>query len=494
MNGGSRSGAFRAALAATVFVSAASAAQAQSASQDADAKIADLQRQVDELKAIVRAMQQAQQGAAASTGVPAIGSAQASAVSPPASSTAPAMTAPPVQLSAAPAAPAAAPEHKKKAWHEKLMIRGYTQMRVNEIVSGPKSAPAGISRLRSVQDSGINENGNFSLRRARLVVQGDISDRVSLYMQGDMAAAVSNQSGTEPRQHFFQMRDAYADVFLDKAKTLKVRFGQSKVPYGWENLQSSSNRVPLDRTDAINAPVPGERDLGVVLYYTPPKIQKIWDDLAKDGQKLFGNYGAFALAAYNGQGINRIERNGGLMTVAMATMPIRLDGIGLDGQVAEFGVTAMRNQFRPELRSGGVSAVSFDDNHVNLHGMIYPAPFGIQAEWTFGKAPQWDPALGAIRSQRATGGYVMAMYRVPETPVGQIIPFARWQKYRGGWKSATNAPRLETDEYEAGVEWLPMKELEIAVSYSNVTRNEADERRTGRAKGEVVRAQVQWNY
>ncbi|MCX7283623.1 MAG: porin, partial [Novosphingobium sp.] len=80
------------------------------------------------------------------------------------------------------------------------------------------------------------------------------------------------------------------------------------------------------------------------------------------------------------------------------------------------------------------------------------------------------------------------------SPVGQIIPFARWQKYRGGWKSATNAPRLETDEYEAGVEWLPMKELEFTVSYSNVTRNEADERRTGRAKGDLVRAQVQWNY
>lgn len=491
MNAASARKAFRAALAATVFLSAASAAQAQSAPQDADAKIADLQRQVDELKAIVRAMQEAQQGTTLSAVSPQVGQVPAPAAP---TTAAPAAAAQTVQLAAAPAAAAVAPEHKKKAWHEKLMIRGYTQLRMNEIVSGPKSAPAGVSRLRSVQDSGINENGNFSIRRARLVVQGDISDRVSLYMQGDMAAAVSNQSGSEPRQHFFQMRDAYADVFLDKAKTLKVRFGQSKVPYGWENLQSSSNRIPLDRTDAINAPVPGERDLGVVLYYTPPKIQKIWDDLTKDGQKLFGNYGAFALAAYNGQGINRIERNGGLMTVAMATMPFRLDGIGLDGQVAEFGVTAMRNQFRPELRSGGVSSVSFDDNHVNFHGMIYPAPFGIQAEWTFGTAPQWDRALGAIRSQRATGGYVMAMYRVPESPVGQIIPFARWQKYRGGWKSATNAPRLETDEYEAGVEWLPMKELEVTFSYSNVKRNEADERRTGRAEGDVVRAQVQWNY
>lgn len=481
----SASRAFKAALAATVFMSAP---QVAAAAEDQDAKIADLQRQVDELKAMVKAMQAAQIAPQMAAAAPAAASAQASA----AATQTGTGTAQPVVLASA--TPEAKPAPKKKAWHEKLMIRGYTQMRLNEIISGPKSAPAGISRLRSVQDSGINENGNFSLRRARLVVQGDISDRVSLYMQGDLAAAVSNQSGTESRQHFFQMRDAYADVFLDKAKTLKVRLGQSKVPYGWENLQSSSNRLPLDRTDAINAPVPGERDLGVVLYYTPPKVQKIWDELTHDGQKLFGNYGAFAIAAYNGQGINRVERNGGLMTVAMATMPFRLDGIGLDGQVAEFGVTAMRNQFRPEVRSGGTSTISYDDNHVNFHGMIYPKPFGIQAEWTFGTAPQWDPTLGAIRSQRATGGYVMGMYRIPETPIGQLIPFARWQKYRGGWKSATNAPRLEVDEYEVGVEWLPMKELEVTLNYANVTRSEADERRTGRAKGDLIRAQIQWNY
>lgn len=481
----SASKAFKAALAATVFLSAP---QVAAAAEDQDAKIADLQRQVDELKAIVKAMQAAQAAPQMAASAPAATSAPATT----ASSQTGIAAAQPVVLAAA--TPEAKPAPKKKAWHEKLMIRGYTQLRLNEIVSGPKTAPAGVSRLRSVQDSGISENGNFTLRRARLVVQGDISDRVSLYMQGDMAAAVSNQSANESRQHFFQMRDAYADVFLDKAKTLKVRLGQSKVPYGWENLQSSSNRVPLDRTDGINAPVPGERDLGVVLYYTPPKIQKIWDELAHDGQKLFGNYGAFAVAAYNGQGINKVERNGGLMTVAMATMPFRLDGIGLDGQVAEFGVTAMRNQFRPEVRTGGVSTISYDDNHVNFHGMIYPKPFGIQAEWTFGTAPQWDRTLGAIRSQRASGGYVMAMYRMPETPIGQLIPFARWQKYRGGWKSAINAPRLETDDYEVGVEWLPMKELEVTLNYANVSRTEADERRTGQAKGDVIRAQVQWNY
>ena len=44
------------------------------------------------------------------------------------------------------------------------------------------------------------------------------------------------------------------------------------------------------------------------------------------------------------------------------------------------------------------------------------------------------------------------------------------------------------------MEWLPIKELELTVSYANVKRNEADDRRSGRATGDVVRAQMQWNY
>src|SRR3546814_2782813 len=68
--------------------------------------------------------------------------------------------------------------------------------------------------------------------------------------------------------------------------------------------------------------------LGIVGYYTPPSVQKIWDRLAHDGQKLFGNYGAFGIGAFNGQGTNRTEQNRGLMKVAFAIWPFELDGLG----------------------------------------------------------------------------------------------------------------------------------------------------------------------
>lgn len=449
------------------------AAQAQST--------ADLQRQIDELKAQVQALTSAlaaNRAAAPAAIAPVLGE------TPAATGTA---------LAAAPASPpppaAAAPAPKSKAWYERLALRGYTQMRYNAFLSGDETAPAGISRLRSPHDSSISDRGNFSLRRARLVLQGDISDRVSLYFQSDFASAVSNQAGTERREHFVQLRDAYADLFIDKAKSLRVRFGQSKVPYGWENMQSSSNRLTLDRSDAINSAVPSERDLGIVAYYTPPRVQKIWDRLAKDGQKLFGNYGAFGVGIFNGQGTNRTEQNQGLMKVAFATWPFEIGD-----QVVEIGGSAMLNKVQPELRAGGVSPVAFDDNRMAVHAMLYPQPFGIQAEWNWGKGPEWDRPSQSIQTKSLSGGYVQAMYKLDTEKLGTLFPYARWQRYRGGWKASTSAPRLETDELEFGIEWQPWKALEVTLAYSRMKRTEADERRIGRAEGSLFRSQVQWNY
>ncbi len=65
---------------------------------------------------------------------------------------------------------------------------------------------------------------------------------------------------------------------------------------------------------------------------------------------------------------------------------------------------------------------------------------------------------------------------------------------RGGWKAAPNAPWLETDEFELGVEFQPIQPLELTLTYAHMKRREADERRTGQAKGDVLRAQLQWNY
>ena len=449
--------------------------------------IADLQRQIDELKSVVEQLKAVQAAPVAPAAPP---PALTAGTPPPAALAAPA----PVLAQADPAPAPAIAAPKRKAWYEKLSLRGYTQMRFNQIVAGDAAAPAGVSRLRSIGDSDVRADNNFSLRRVRLVLQGDLNDHVSLYLQPDFAVAVSNQSAGERREGFAALRDIYADVFPTGDKSFRVRLGQSKVPFGWENLQSSSNRLALDRTDAINTAAPGERDLGIAAYYTPDQVQDIWDRLSADGQKLFGNYGAFGVGVFNGQGINRTETDDDVLTVALATWPCALDGLGLKDQVLEIGGSAYRNQIRPELRSGGISPVSFDDNRVGVHAILYPQPFGLQAEWNWGTGPEFDIATGRIEQRPLNGGYVQAIGRIKHSPLGPLYPFARWQYYRGGFKAGVNAPRLETEELELGVEFLPTPALEITATYGFASRKEADERRLGQAEGQILRIQAQWNY
>jgi Phosphate-selective porin O and P len=483
-------------LAGTSLPAAAQTApgpQPASASASAEsATIADLQRQIDELKAVVEVLRQERAAASTPAAPPALAPAPAPVVA------AGHSAALPLPAAAAPGDPrlavATATKPKSKAWYEKLRLRGYTQMRFNQIVSGDATAPAGVSRLRTFGDSDVRDGSNFSFRRMRLVLQGDLNDHVSLYFQPDFAAAVSNQSAGERREGTVSLRDMYADVFPFEDKSFRIRLGQSKVPFGWENLQSSSNRLALDRTDAINSAAPGERDLGVVAYYTPPHVQKIWDRLAADGQKLFGSYGAFGFGAYNGQGLNRTEGNDGVLLVGLATWPFELDGLGLEGQVFEIGGSVMRNRFRPEIRTGGLSTASFKDDRVGVHAILYPQPIGVQAEWNWGTGPEFVPASGRIEERPLDGGYVQVMGKIDESPIGPFFPFARWQYYRGGLKTAINSPRLETEELELGFEFQLDPALEITTTYGFAKRKEADERRFGQAEGQILRVQAQWNY
>lgn len=443
--------------------------------------VQELQRQIDELKAVIAEMKAAQTATVAPP-VAAVSPAQVTVAPTPPATAAPGPAMPP-QL-------AATPPVRREKWYDRIRLRGYTQLRLNEIVAGDRTAPAGLARLRSVHDGGIDDDTNFTFRRIRLILQGDLGDRVSFYLQPDFATAVSGQSVGERREGYLQLRDAYFDAFLDRDKRFRLRFGQSKVPFGWENMQSSSNRLTLDRSDGINSGVPSERDIGVVAYYTPSHVDAIWERLAEDGQKLFGNYGAFGIGIYNGQGINREEANDAVMAVALATWPFEIGG----GRVLEVGASAYTNRVQPEVRTGGVSPVAFADDRFGLHAILYPQPFGLQTEWNWGRGPEYDPVLRGIATRNLHGGYVQGTARVKQSPIGPFMPYLRWQTYRGGWKAAVNAPRLETDEIELGIEFQPVPALEWTIAYARMERAEADERRTGRAKGDVLRTQLQLNY
>jgi hypothetical protein len=369
----------------------------------------------------------------------------------------------------------------RKQWYDRLSMRGYAQLRYNSALRTNRD-------LTCQQcDRTIGRNGGFSLRRARLILSGEVSDRVFIYLQPDFATDVS---GT---LHYTQLRDAYFDLAIDRAKTFRLRFGQSKIPFGWENLQSSSNRLALDRADALNSALPNERDLGVIAYWAPAHIRQRLKFLVDSGLKGSGDYGVVGLGAYNGQTANRPEANENLHTVLRVSYPFQLS----NGQFIELGVQGYTGRFvMPSAnRTSGLNAPQeFEDRRVAGSIIIYPQPIGFQAEWNAGRGPEFDPTERNTRDRTLDGGYVQAMYRYRTH--GQVVtPFVRAQRYDGGKKMELDARHYRVRDVDMGVEWLPMPAFELTAMYVIADRVYEDlANSNNHQRGQLVRLQAQFNY
>jgi hypothetical protein len=393
-------------------------------------------------------------------------------------------------------------------WFNKISLRGYTQLRYNQKLTGDRVA--GQPELRSNEgDRSIKDNSNFTFRRVRLVFSGDVNEYVSLYLQPDFATSTG---GT---QNFAQLRDAYADLAFDKSHEYRIRAGQSKVPFGWENLQSSQNRLSLDRADALNSAVPSERDLGLFAYWSPTHVQKLWKDLSLKGLKTSGDYGILGFGIYNGQGINRDETNDDLYMVAHATYPIELGFLGsvFEGQVLEVGADAMSGKFNVSpvayrtfdgisKRAPTADRKGNSEDRAAIHAVLFPQPFGLQAEWNWGKGPTLNVTDNVIERKSLRGGYVQAMYKIDKVlgSQGTLIPFVKWQHYDGPHKGAANAAYTHVEEIDFGFEWQMMKALELVMTYTMMDRTNTVRSTSpssdflGQASGDMLRTQLQWNY
>ncbi|MEX1075622.1 MAG: porin, partial [Pirellulales bacterium] len=176
---------------------------------------------------------------------------------------------------------------REKEWYERINIRGYTQFRLNDVLWNDESqAPP-----YHPGDKSVGPFNEFFIRRCRIIFSGDLSDRLYFYIQPDFASGVPG--ARDDVINFTQLRDCYGDVYLTENKVNRIRVGLSKVPFGWENLQSSSNRIPLDRADPTNSAVNSERGMGVFYYWTPEPAQDLYKQVLDEGLKGSGNYGVF---------------------------------------------------------------------------------------------------------------------------------------------------------------------------------------------------------
>lgn len=376
----------------------------------------------------------------------------------------------------------------ERPWFQRFSLRGYTQFRYSGTSEGegpPVEVPA---------DRSANDAESFVIRRGRLVLNGDVTDRLAIYVQSDLMAS------TGAADFSLQMRDLYADFALDSAKAFRLRLGQSKIPYGWANMQSSQNRGPLERPEGINSAAENERDIGAFLMWAPPEARRRFRDLTSLGLKGSGDYGVVAVGTYSGQGPNRSDQNGEPHVLARASYPFKLKR----GQFFEIGAQAYSGRFvsptqaitvdgqqvTPAGPSNGIT-----DQRVGVTAVWYPQPFGVEAEWNVGRGPQLSDDLRRITRESLTGGYVQFNYR-EKNAFATWFPFVRWNYYDGARKFARNAPPMHVNEVDFGLELAKWAELETSIVYSRTL----ERTRTGLFPYSVTKNanrigfQVQWNY
>ena len=373
-------------------------------------------------------------------------------------------------------------------WYERISLRGYTQFRLSEVLSqtGPD--------LEVPADRSVRDNEMFLIRRGRFIFSGDMSDHVFLYGQLDFNA--SPGAGDTA----LQMRDLYADIALDSKKEFRIRVGESKVPFGFVNLQSSQNRAPFERPDALNSTVEGERDLGAYLIWAPAQTRAVFKDLVKLGLKGSGDYGVLSLGVYGGQGLNRSDQNHQPHVTARVSNPFKF----ANGQIMEIGAQYHYGRFVSsrssiDLGAGPITPDQPSNGAIDQRGALtfvwYPQPFGVEAEWNVGEGPELSPDGDRIEARFLHGGYIQANYKW-DSSIGTIFPFSRWNYYAGGRKFATNAPRSTVNEIDTGIEYSPWPELELTVMYThsfertNTRTAPYDDTKNAHRLG----AQVQWNY
>lgn len=375
------------------------------------------------------------------------------------------------------------PTEKKKQWYESITIRGYAQVRYNRFLE--TNNDLGCEQC----DRSWGGAGGVFFRRIRIIFFGQLSKQVYFYIQPDFAS-----TPVSTVQNFAQIRDAYFDIGIDAENELRFRIGQSKVPFGFENMQSSQNRLPLDRNDALNSAVSNERDIGVFFYWAPKKIRERFSMLVRDGFKGSGDYGVFGIGAYNGQTANKPELNKEMHVAARLCYPFVIGG-----QIVEPAIQAYTGNFviPKDQISAGVKAKSdlnYLDQRAAMSLILYPRPFGIMAEYNIGVGPEYNPLTNTIEEKELQGGYVTLNYMI-KAKKHLIYPFIRMQYYQGGKKHERDARSYTVNENEIGIEWQPNKYFELVTMYTISSRRYEDALKPINSQaGNLLRIQAQVNF
>jgi hypothetical protein len=284
----------------------------------------------------------------------------------------------------------------------------------------------------------------------------------------------------------------------------------------------------MERPEALNSAVEGERDQGIYYMYASTEDRALFKSLVKDGLKGSGDYGVFTAGFYSGAGLNRADNNGEVHSVVRFSKP----WVAASGQIYEAGLGAYAGRFvvtraaangpatttTTTVSSGGVPvgtfttpgstslfpAISdkrneidgFNDRRASAHFIVYPQPWGLEAEWTVGQGPQLNANRDAIVLNDLKGGYITLSYRHKYGEQSELLPYVRFNYFDGARKFANNAPKMVVNELDFGMEWQWRKEVELQFQYtlSDERSNTSTSNPAIIAGSRRLALQLQFNY
>ena len=392
-------------------------------------------------------------------------------------------------------------------WFERIRINGYVQTRYAINGNPMMDIPLGDRNATSKPNS-------FYLRRVRMPIQGQISDRLAFYLQPAMEGTGFDTGDS------FELVDAFGDYFITKDKQYRLRFGLHRAPNSFDTYRSSSQRQELDRAESIQSGTPGERDLGIAFMWTSKVAQQRFAQLATYHNGP-GDYGNIAIMVYNGQTRNKPELNGNKHVGIRLAHPFELP----NGRLVELGANAYRGQFVVSgsgvgtAPGGGIVSIcpvpfhqyGSADNKTGcqvrderLTGYIWtpPQPWGFLAEYTVGRGPKRN-AQGVIEQTHLYGFYVQPYYTWRYSDVGMLTGYFRYNEYYGGLKTI-NGLDGRSKTVNVGLVWDADTHWRFVVEYMfknglNTFQTSPGVNLTSAApqsefNGDLLRFQAQWFF
>ena len=350
----------------------------------------------------------------------------------------------PVDQQAKPAEAQEKPEKSKPKLGDYIKLSGFAQA---------------MYQANLNNDGELLDNG-FSLRRVRLSVEGTLVKGLTYKIQGD-----------------FTRKPMLVDAYLKykPCNEFAIQIGQFKTPF---SIESPINPVNLEIFDY------GEAIQGLVGYKDVCGVGSLGRDLGimatgslfpiKGDEGIKYHVVEYSLGVFNGNGANEKDNNNRKDVVGRLDIHPGLKALTLSGSLYlgkytnGINVNCKRNRW--------AAGAQYNDGNLVIRG-----------EYLRGTTGYFNEIIdeGIEQYQLSNGYYVVAGYNFKLGKEGKqtLMPVLRYEHFQPG--DRTNDVLGMTNYYSAGLNYWPIKNVNIKVDYSLVEKVIGDKTYSHRLVGMV---------